>query len=231
MKPQPPLAHATRDLPALHQLTGADVKARVRTKEEQKAADESAVKDEDFEKCLQAGFANCLLLGETKEGEEVKTFSVRAPGSDAAKLFSEKTVEAAIPANTSTTLGGRLKVGDVVDIIWFDSKDAASADPKCLDRLIVASVPAGKVPDAPAPTPATAETAATPKPSPTPETKPTAPPAAVISLKLRADQIKNLIPATTGGSKWMLVHKTHLSNYKNQNENETSLCPKSQTTP
>ncbi|HEX8457608.1 MAG TPA: hypothetical protein VF656_09940 [Pyrinomonadaceae bacterium] len=225
MPPPPLLGSATRDLPAFHRLNTTDVEWAARADEEKKAA-VSAEKDEDFKKCLETGFVNCLLLSEVKEGEVLKSSFVRSTESEAAKLFSEKTVEAAIPANSSTTLGGRLKAGDVVDILWFRAADSAFAEPKCVDKLIVTSVPAGKVPDAPAPAaPASAqkkddaETAADNKPPA--ETK--TPPAAVIGLKLRPDQFKYLTAATMGGSKWMLAHKTHLSRYKK--ENDVSLCP------
>ncbi|MDX6268826.1 MAG: hypothetical protein QOD28_49 [Acidobacteriota bacterium] len=215
---QRPPVRAKRDLPAFHLLTTADVDVR---NEKDAPAGE---KPEDF--------VNHLLAGEVKEGEALTVDMLVKPEW---KAILDNAIQVGLPANTSTTLGGTLKVGDVVELVWFPgtksggqmTTDPAQIKPEYVKNLVVVGVPAGKVPDAPPPPAAAAPTAAaTPKndkpgeaasttEAATPaDKKTTPPPSAVIVLALDQAQIANFVAATESGSKWMLTRKSNVSLHK-----------------
>ncbi|HEX8131207.1 MAG TPA: hypothetical protein VF527_19060 [Pyrinomonadaceae bacterium] len=214
---QSPAVSAARDLPALHSLTSADLSFIDETKDETKR------------KQRLAEFEHRLLSREVKKGDELTTAMLVTP--EATALLHD-TLQAPIPANLNTTLGGSLKVGDIVQIVWFSgAKPTEQGEPSFIEDLVVVSVPTGNLPEATAPAPTEQ-----PKPVTSPATKSAAPaqpattaqPAApaqaaavakddktsasasaVIVLALSRDKIKNLDLAMRSG-KWMLVRKSLL---------------------
>ncbi|MDQ1592847.1 MAG: hypothetical protein QOG71_3474 [Pyrinomonadaceae bacterium] len=219
---QRPPVRAKRDLPAFHLLTTADVDVRNRPDGKDTPAGE---KPEDFE--------NQLLAEEVKEREALTVDMLVKPEW---KAILDNAIQVGLPANTSTTLGGTLKVGDVVELVWFPgtksggqmATDPAQIKPEYVKNLVVVSVPAGKVPDAPSPPAAAAAptAAATPKnekpgeatsttEAATPaEKKTTPPPSAVLVLALDQAQIANFVAATESGSKWILTRRSNVSIHK-----------------
>jgi hypothetical protein len=204
-------------------LTPADVDVRTLPKGQAAPAGE---KPEDF--------VNNLLAGEVKEGEALTVDMLVKPEW---KTILDNAIQVGLPANTSTTLGGTLKVGDVVELVWFPGTksggqlgtDPAQIKPEYVKNLVVVSVPAGKVPDAPSPPAAAASTAAAAPKNEKPgeatatteaaapaekKTTPPPSPSAVLVLALDQAEIGNFVAATESGSKWILTRKSNVSIHK-----------------
>ena len=241
----PPIS-AARDLPALHLLAAADLKLRHRedgTPEEKKKLEERA-----------QALHNRLLSSDVKEGEELPTTLPATP--HAAELLKDAR-QIGIPANTSATLGGLLKTGDVVELMWYRAAKGAPQDsePEFIGDLVVVSVPAGNVPAAPAPpTAAQSEkpaeggaatnqsaaagsgvsgSAASGLAAAASDKRGATTTGAVIVLAVGKDKIRD-VAAATGGSKWMLTRKSHVSIYEKKDERpaaEKDAPPKEKDAP
>ncbi|MCA1566528.1 MAG: SAF domain-containing protein [Acidobacteria bacterium] len=217
-----PAVTVTRDLPALHTLTAGDLHLR-KIKDKAKSGERL----EDFE--------NRLLARDVKRGDELTAAMLVT--REATALLLKDPVQVPIPANLNTMLGGSLKVGDIVELVWFSGTksteqgvvDCAQAQPCSIDDLVVVGVPAGNLPPAtapaqtektspanPSPTPAATTTTQPEKTNPVnpPVTQPVTPlkeekPPPVLVLALPRDKIKDLAVATSS-PKWMLARKSHL---------------------
>jgi len=206
--PQRPPVWATRDLPAFHVLTDPDLKVRAETAGSQSTGTETVQTRENF--------VGKRLASDIKKEDELTTKSLLSD-EVVEELFAD-TVEVAIPANSSTMLSGRLKVGDVMDLAWLPAaksapegaaaKECAPGVPNCIENLVVVGIPAGNVPAAAAP-PAQSE-------KPNEAAAPAGQPGAVIVVAIKRDKLTDLA-AALGSAKWVLARNIHISRYTNVN--------------
>jgi Flp pilus assembly protein CpaB len=107
----PEAVKTTKALPAFHQLARADLDATAFPKEEQ---------DEALKK-----YENRRLLTGLEEGD---TVTDEALATAATSALLDNPMTASIPATPATTLGGRLKVGDVVELASVNASKGAGGE-------------------------------------------------------------------------------------------------------